>query len=113
MDSENIINVVKYVIKNTPIGHLKETVENLKTLVGSALLENQAVLDEITLYEETHLKQMHLNEDKIIIAKQNKDEEGFYHDLAKNLKIAVNPLNDNIEKISELNVDAEQKNKLA
>lgn len=101
MDSENTIPIIKYIIRNTPIGHLKETIENLKSLLGSAIIENKTVQDEILAYEEEHFKQMHLNEDKIIVSKYNKDDEGFYVDQAKKLKIAVNPLNENIEKIVE------------
>ncbi len=102
MDSNNTINIIKYIIRNTPFGHLKETMENLRTLVGASLLEHSDVLDEIKAYEEDHFKQVSLNDDKIVISKYNKDEDNFYHDQSKNLKIMVNPLSENIEKIEKI-----------
>lgn len=102
MDSNNTIDIIKYVIRNTPFGHLKETIENLKVLVGSSLLENSEVQDEIKKYEENHFKQVSLNEEKIVISQHNKDEDDFYHDQSKNFKIYVNPLNENIEKIEKI-----------
>lgn len=102
MDSSNFINVAKYIIRNTPIGHLKETLENLKNLIGPNIIEEKEVQDEITSYEEEHFKQVPLNEDKIILSKFNKDEDGFYHDQSKKLKIAISPLNENIEKLVEI-----------
>ena len=103
MDSENNLPIIKYIIKNTPIGHLKETIENLKIVIGGSFMDSKAVLDEISAYEEEHFKQINLNEDKIIISKHNKDDEGYYNDQSKKLKIKANPLNENIEKIVELN----------
>ncbi len=102
MDSENVVNIVKYLIRSTPYGHLKETLENLKNLVGSSIIDEKQIQDEITFYEEDHLRQVSLNEDKIIISKYNKDEEGFYHDQGKKIKIQINPLSENIEKINDL-----------
>ena len=102
MDQSNVNNIVKYIIRSTPYGHLKETVENLKNLVGAAAIEDKEIQDEITNYEEEHFKQVNLNEDKIIISKLNKDEENYYHDQTKKFKIMINPLSENIEKITEL-----------
>lgn len=102
MDSENVLNIVKYLIRSTPYGHLKETLENLKNLVGSSIIDEKQIQDEISFYEEEHLRQVSLNEDKIIISKYNKDDEGFYHDQGKKIKIQINPLSENIEKINDL-----------
>lgn len=102
MDSENVLNIVKYLIRSTPYGHLKETLENLKNLVGSSIIDEKQIQDEISIYEEDHLRQVSLNEDKIIISKYNKDNEGFYHDQGKKIKIQINPLSENIEKINDL-----------
>jgi hypothetical protein len=102
MDSNNTIDIIRYVIKHTPYGHLKETIDNLKFLVGSSFLESSEVQDEIKSYEEDHFKQVSLNEEKIIISKHNKDEDNFYHDQSKNFKIFINPLNENIEKILKI-----------
>lgn len=102
MDSENVLNIVKYLIRSTPYGHLKETLENLKNLVGSSIIDEKQIQNEISFYEEEHLRQVSLNEDKIIISKYNKDDEGFYHDQGKKIKIQINPLSENIEKINDL-----------
>jgi hypothetical protein len=102
MDSNNATPIIKYVIKSTPIGHVKETVENLKNLVGQSAMEEKEILDELQTYEEDHFKQFSLGDDKIIISKFNKDKDNFYHDQAKKTKISVTPLSDNIEKIQEL-----------
>jgi hypothetical protein len=102
MDSNNTLDIIRYVIRHTPFGHLKETIENLKVLVGSSYLEHANVQNEIKAYEEDHFKQVSLNEEKIVISKHNKDEDYFYHDQSKNFKIYVNPLNENIEKIEKI-----------
>jgi len=103
MDSKNTINIVNYVIRNTPYGHLKETIENLKSLVGSSIINNENVQKEIVAYEEEHFKQVGLQNEKIVLSKYNKDSDGFYHDQSKNIKILINPLQENIEKIERIN----------
>jgi capping protein alpha len=108
MDSNNTINIVKYIIRNTPFGHVKETIDNLKTLVGNNIIEHPEIQEEIKNYEEDHFKQISLNEEKIVISKFNKDQDNYYYDQSKNLKICVNPLNENIEKIEKIgNADGE------
>jgi hypothetical protein len=102
MDSGSINNIVKYLIRSTPYGHLKETIENLKNLVGAHTIEDKEIQDEITLYEEDHLRHVSLNDDRIIVSKWNRDEEGFYHDQGKKIKIHINPLSENIEKITDI-----------
>ena len=102
MDPNNVNNIVKYLIRSTPYGHLKETIDNLKNLVGASVIDDKAIQDEINIYEEDHLKQVSLNEDKIILSKFNKDEDNYYHDQTKKIKILINPLSENIEKIVEI-----------
>ena len=102
MDSNNTINIVKYIIRNTPFGHLRETIDNIKFLVGNLVIDHPEVQDEIKTYEEEHFKQISLNEEKIVITKYNKDKDNYYHDQSKNLKICVNPMNENIEKIEKI-----------
>jgi hypothetical protein len=102
MDSDEIVNIIKYLIKFTPIGHIKETIKNLKSIVDPALLDEKVVQDELSAYEEEHFKQISLNDDKIILSKFNKDEDNYYHDQSKKIKILVQPLNENIEKIVEI-----------
>lgn len=101
MDSDNIKNIIKYLIKTTPYGHLKETIENLKNLVGTNMMDNPDIQNELIAYEEDHLRHVNLNDDKLIISKFNKDSENYYHDQSKNIKIAINPLSENIEKIDQ------------
>lgn len=101
MDPSNV-PIIKYIIKSSPIGHLKETIENLKTVIGGQALEDKEIQAEILNYEEDHYKQISLNDDKILISKFTKDSEGFYHDQGKKLKISVVPLSENIEKIVDL-----------
>jgi len=101
MDPSNI-PIVKYIIKSSPIGHLKETIENLKTVIGNSALEDKEIQAEIVSYEEDHYKQISLNDDKILISKFTKDEEGFYHDQSKKIKISIVPMSENIEKIVDL-----------
>lgn len=101
MDSDNVTNIIKYIIRFTPYGHLKETIENLKTLVGASVIEEKEVQDEIAVYEEDHMRQVNLGDDKIIVSKFNKDDENYYHEQSKNIKIQIQPLNENIEKIVE------------
>jgi len=98
MDPNNL-TIIKYIIKSTPIGHLKETIECLKNIVGGSAMEEPEVLQEISSYEEEHFKQINLNDDKIIISKFSKDSEGMYHDQSKKLKISIAPLSENIDKI--------------
>ena len=112
MDSETNLNLdaIKYIIRNTPIGHLKDSLENLKTLIGSYIFEEKVIKEELAKYEEDHLKTVNFNEDKILISKFNKDSENFYHDQTRKIKISLLPLSDNIEVIHDL--DAAELEKL-
>ena len=103
MDSSECINIIKFLIKSTPVGHIKETVKNLKSIVDPSIFEEKVIQDILTEYEEDHFKQIPLNEDKIILSKYNRDEENCYHDQSKKIKISVLPMNENIEKIVEIN----------
>ena len=100
MDSNSIVPIVIYIIKSVPIGHMKETLDNLRNLVGNEVLELKEVQDEIVLYEEEHFKHISLNEDKILLSTLTKDYENKYHDQGKQLSIQVSPLNDNIDNLN-------------
>ena len=110
MDPNNVNNIVKYLIRSTPYGHLKETIDNLKNLVGASVIDEKEIQEEINIYEEDHLKQVSLNEDKIILSKFNKDEDNYYHDQTKKIKILINPLSENIEKIVEIEENGKNQN---
>lgn len=102
MDSESILPIIKYLIKSTPIGHLKETIDNLKIILSAKTIETSDIFQEIQSYEEEHMRQFNLENEKVLISKETKDETGFYHDQGKKIKIQVMPLNDNIEKIEKI-----------
>lgn len=104
MDSETNVNLdaIKYIIRNTPIGHLKDCLDNLRALIGSGIFEEPAIKEELTKYEEDHFRTVNFNEDKIIISKYNKDSENFYHDQTRKIKISLLPLSENIETINDL-----------
>ena len=104
MDNQ-IVNIVKFLIKETPVGHLKNLLDSLKIIVGYETIENEQVLAEITRYEEEHLKQFDFENDKILISKQTKISEGSYVDQNKGLKIKIIPLSENIDKIDKLSKD--------
>lgn len=102
MDSENNLNIIKYIIRNTPYGLLKETIEHLKILVGQSVLEDEAVLEELKLYDEEHLRQINYNDEKIVISKYNRNEENMYYDNQKKLKFSISALSENFDKIIQL-----------
>lgn len=104
MDSDSNVNVdaIKYIIRNTPIGHLKDTLENLKIVIGSQIFEEKSIKEELASYEEEHFKSVNFNENKILISKYNKDSENFYHDQTRKIKISLAPLSENIESIQDL-----------
>ncbi len=101
MDNQ-IVNIVKFLIKETPVGHLKNLLDSLKIIVGFETIENEQVLAEIARYEEEHLKQFDYENDKILISKQTKVAEGCYLDQNKEVQIKVIPLSDNIDKIDKI-----------
>ena len=43
----NEINVAKYIIKQTPIGHLSQALENLNIVCGEELMDQEEVKAEI------------------------------------------------------------------
>ena len=107
MENEGInIDAVRYIIRNTPIGHLKDSIDNLKILVGASVFEDDAIKSEIIKYEEDHFRSVNFNDDKILISKYNKDNENYYVDQSKKIKIALLPQNENIENIVDLNESA-------
>lgn len=99
------LGIVKYLVHETPIGHLKSTIENLKVILGLDLLEVAEIKSEISRYDELHLRQVNFLDDKILLSSINKDSEGYYHDQNKNLKILVSPINENIDKVEKYTPD--------
>ena len=42
-DKSNEINVAKYIISKTPIGHLNKSIQNLKSLIGEEAMDSQLI----------------------------------------------------------------------
>lgn len=94
--------ILKYIIKSAPIGHLSQTIENLKNLVGGSSLENKDIDQEISNYEEQHFKQLKIKDEKIVINPYNRTEDNFYEDQNRKIRICPTPLSENIEKIEDI-----------
>lgn len=109
MDGNQNTEILKYIIKSAPIGHLSQTIENLKNLVGGAALEKKEVDDEISSYEEQHFKQLKIRDEKIVINPSNKEDGNVYEDQIRKVRISPTPLSENIEKIEDLETVVECK----
>jgi hypothetical protein len=97
-----IVNIVKYLIRETPMGHLQSLLENLKVIVGFEVFDSSDILKEISNYEQDHLKQLNVADELVLISKYNQDSDGYFHDNHKGLKLMVDPLSENIQKIEEV-----------
>ena len=109
MEANQNTEILKYIIKSAPIGHLSQTIENLKNLVGVSSLENKEIDQEITNYEEQHFKQLKIKDEKIVINPYNRSEGNFYEDQNKKVRICPTPLSENIEKIEDVEAVAESR----
>ena len=91
MVDAGFVNVAKYIIKKTPIGHLGKSLENLKTVVGEQVMDTDEVKNEIHNYGETHLSPVmnELTNTKVVISSLTKDSEGFYHDQGQKVKFKI------------------------
>jgi capping protein alpha len=89
---ENAINVAKYIISQTPIGHLNKSIQNLKSLIGEETMESETINKELEQYAENHLTHVQYNDEgkKIVISNLNKDNNGFYIDQGQQIKIKLN-----------------------
>ncbi len=96
-------DIVKYVIKSTPIGHLPQSLENLRNLIGSEMIESAPIQEEIVSYEEKHLKFLKTDdENKIVLTTHNKESPNTYHDQVKKIRVTINPLSDTPQTVEEL-----------
>lgn len=82
----NEINVAKYIIKHTPVGHLPQTVQNLSVVCGEELMDRAEVKTDIVSYQEDHLFHVPVYDGKAIVSKLNKDSEDYYYDQNKQIK---------------------------
>lgn len=88
---EGQVNVAKYVIKKTPIGHITKSLQNLNKVLGEKVMDCEEVHKEIHKYGETHLSQVQndVTNTKVVISGLVKDAEGFYHDQGQKVKFKI------------------------
>lgn len=98
-----MLNVAKYVIKKTPIGHIQKALENLNAVVGERVMDTEDVHKEIHKYGETHLSQLpvEIASNKVVISSLVKDDEGFYHDQDQKIKFKIGLESGNIEEAQQ------------
>ena len=87
MVDAGFVNVAKYIIKKTPIGHLGKSLDNLRSVVGEQVMDTDDVKKEIHNYGETHLSPV--TNTKVVISPLTKDSEGFYHDQGQKVKFKI------------------------
>ena len=85
------VNVAKYIVKKTPIGHLGKSLENLRAVVGEQVMDTDDVKKEIHNYGENHLSAVNndVTNSKVVISSLTKDSEGFYHDQGQKVKFKI------------------------
>ena len=88
---QGFVNVAKYIIKKTPIGHLGKSLENLRSVVGGQVMDTNDVKKEIHNYGETHLSAVKndFTNSKVVISPLTKDSEGFYYDQGQKVKFKI------------------------
>ena len=91
MVDSGFVNVAKYIVKKTPIGHLGKSLENLRSVVGEEVMDTNDVKTEIHNYGENHLSQVlnNVTNTKVVISSLTKDSEGFYHDQGQKVKFKI------------------------
>lgn len=104
MDPQTI-NIVKFLIKETPIGNLKSVIDSLKILVGFEVIDSNEVKNEILKYEKDHLKHINIGDDKIVLSDNTSDENGNFYDQYLKLKVNPIPNSDNVDKLETIEVE--------
>lgn len=104
MDPQTI-NIVKFLIKETPIGNLKSVIDSLKILVGFEVIDSNEVKNEILKYEKDHLKHINIGDDKIVLSDNTSDENGNFYDQCLKLKVNPIPNSDNVDKLETIEVE--------
>ena len=91
MVDAGFVNVAKYILKKTPIGHLGKSLENLTAVVGQQVIQTDDVKKEIHNYGETHLSSVYndVTKTQVVISPLTKDSEGFYHDQGQKVKFKI------------------------
>lgn len=93
-------NVAKYIIRQTPVGHLDESISNLKSLIGEQPMDSNNIKGEIQAYEEDHLAHLQTDKGKLLMSSYTKDSDNYYHDETKGVKFQFDA-----EKIEAINVE--------
>jgi hypothetical protein len=63
--------IIKYFIKNSPIGELQQIIQDLKVLAGGEeILHRQSVRDALRQYYESHRQQVKLDDDRIVMVNE-------------------------------------------
>ena len=85
------VNVAKYIIKKTPIGHLGKSLDNLRSVVGEQVMDTNEVKQEIHAYGENHLSAVNndVTNSKVVISSLTKDDQGFYYDQGQKVKFKI------------------------
>ena len=114
IDFEKPKEIVKYIIRQTPIGLLNSSIKNVNSLLNDKLKENvmniPEILEEIKIYNENHLMPISDKKlkSKVIISSITKDSDGFYYDQGKKVKFKLNS-KCQVEKVEEFESKNETK----
>lgn len=93
-------NVAKYIIRQTPMGHLDESLTNLKSLVGEQPMDTPAIKGEIQAYQEDHLAHLSSDKGELVMSSLTKDSENYYHDQPKGIKFQFDA-----DKLEAINIE--------
>ena len=88
-DHSNEINVAKYIISQTPIGHLTHSLENLTTLIGEEVMDTPEIKTAVQNYTEDHLSHFPNDSKKLVVSKLNKDSNNTYYDQSQGIKFTL------------------------
>ena len=101
------VNVAKYIIKKTPIGHLGKSLDNLKSVVGEQVMDTDEVKKEIHAYGENHLSAVNndVTNSKVVISPLTKDAEGFYYDQGQKVKFKIGLESGAVEEAQSIEVN--------
>jgi capping protein alpha len=106
MVDAGFVNVAKYIIKKTPIGHLGKSLENLRSVVGEQVMDTEDVKKEIHNYGENHLSAVNndVTNSKVVISSLTKDAEGFYHDQGQKVKFKIGLESGGVEEAQQTDI---------
>jgi capping protein alpha len=106
------VNVAKYIIKKTPIGHLGKAIENLKAVVGEEVMDTLDVKKELHAYGENHLSSVKNNvtNTKVVISNLTKDDQGYYYDQGQNVKFQIGLESGQVENAQSIQVHNDLRN---